>query len=343
VSLLTSAWILLCQKDEENGLMMLRQAMALGRKHDFEYCMWWDPRIVAPLCVKALESEIEVEYVQRLVRRRHLLPDELSVACENWPWDVQVYTLGGFNLLVDGKPLQFSGKVQKKPIEMLKALIALGGAEKSEGQIADLLWPEADGDTAKNSSKITLHRMRQLIGHEDAIQVRKGKLVMDPRHFWTDVRTFEQLLTAAQMKGDAGAEDEAVRLTEKAIALYRGHFLDGDTGMPWAASLRTRLQSKFVLNIVALGKLFQKRADRKKAIDCYLRGLEADARSEDIYQNLMLCHLDFGLRAEAITTYRDCRLALAEVGIAPSPRTEAIYKTALQSSADKIQSPAMAT
>jgi ATP/maltotriose-dependent transcriptional regulator MalT/DNA-binding SARP family transcriptional activator len=330
MSLLTAAWILFCRKDEEDGLQMLRQAMALGREHDYEYCMWWDPRMVAPLCVKALESGIEVAYVRQLVRRRRLKPEEIPLSCANWPWPIRVYTLGDFSIAVDDLPLQFTGKVQKKPIEMLKVLIALGGAERSEGQISDLLWPEVDGDTARNSFKVTLHRLRQLIGHEEAVQVRSGRLAMDKRFFWTDAWAFEQLLNAAQMLGESGAEEEAVRLTEKAQDLFRQHFLEGKGDKPWALSLRARLKNKFVLNTIALGNLYQSRGNREKALVGYLRGLELVPHSEDIYQNLIKFYLANGLRAEAITAYRNCKLALAEIGIAPSAMTESIYKTALK-------------
>jgi LuxR family transcriptional regulator, maltose regulon positive regulatory protein len=330
MGLLIKAWFLLRLEDEENCLSMLRRAMALGREHDYLNCMWWDPRMVAPLCLKALEEGIEVEYVRRLVRQRRLVPDKIPLDCDNWPWPVRVTTLGEFSISVDGQPLQFSGKVQKKPIEMLKALIALGGAEKSEGQIADFLWPEADGDTAKNSCKITLHRLRQMIGRDDAIQVRKGKLVIDPRLVWADVSAFEQLLAAAQLKGETGDEGDAVRLTGKALALYYGHFLPGDGDKVWAAAPRARLKNRFVLNIVVLGNLYQQVGERKKALDWYLRGLEVEPHAEEFYQNLMQCHIASGLHAEAITAFRDCRLALAELGLAPSSRTQAIYKTALQ-------------
>jgi DNA-binding SARP family transcriptional activator len=330
MSLLTSAWIVFSRKDEENGLQMLQQAMALGREHDYEYCMWWDPRMVAALCVKALEAGIEVAFVRQLVRRRRLEPEEIPLNCDNWPWPVRVHTLGDFSIALADVPLQFSGKVQKKPIEMLKALIALEGVEKSEGQITDLLWPEADGDTARNSFKVTLHRLRQLIGYEEAIQMRSGKLVMDRRYFWTDVWAFEQLLNAAQMQGESGTEDEAVRLTEKALGLFRGHFLEGESNKPWALSQRDRLKNKFVLNTIALGNLYQRRGNREKVFAGYLRGLEVAPHSEEIYQNLIKFSITNGLRAEAVTAYRRCKLALAEIGIAPSATTEFIYKTALQ-------------
>jgi DNA-binding SARP family transcriptional activator len=169
-----------------------------------------------------------------------------------------------------------------------------------------------------------------MLGHEDAVTIRKGKLEMDPRLVWSDVSSFEQLLVSAQIQGEAGAEDEAVRLTEKALTLYRGHFLAGEGDKPWAAVPRTRIKNKFVLNTVVLGKLYQARGNRKKALDFFLWGLQIDPYAEELYQNLIQCHLDCGLRSEAISTYRDCRLALAELGLAPSSRTEAIYRAALK-------------
>ena len=330
ISRLTIASIYLSQNDSDNGLPMLRQALAIGREYDFEYSMWWDSRMIAPLCVKALESGIEVEYVQWLVRRRRLKPEKIPLSCDNWPWPVQVNALGDFRILVDGIPLKDTGKMQKKPIDMLKALIALGGMEKNVGQITDLLWPEAEGDTAKNSFKVTLHRLRQLLGHEEAIQMSSGRLFMDKRFFCTDVWVFDNLLNAAQMQAESGNEAEAVLLTEKALSSYRGDLLETENDKPWVHPLRVRLKNKFVLNIVALGNLFQKRGNMEKALDCYMRGLELAPHDEEIFQNLLKIYLARGLRSEVIKAYQSFRLALAEIGLTPSNRIVTLYKTVLQ-------------
>ncbi len=77
------------------------------------------PIIFTELCVKALESGIEVEYVKELIRKRGLFPDTSPHEIENWPWELKIYTLGQFKLEKDGKPIQFSGKIQQKPLEML--------------------------------------------------------------------------------------------------------------------------------------------------------------------------------------------------------------------------------
>jgi DNA-binding SARP family transcriptional activator len=97
-------------------------------------------------------------------------------------------------LIKDGKPLIFSRKVQQKPLLMLKALIAHGGREVTEERLADILWPEADGDAAHSSFATTLSRLRHLLGIEQAIRFQEGKAVIDPRYCWVDVWSFERLL-----------------------------------------------------------------------------------------------------------------------------------------------------
>ena len=65
---------------------------------------------------------------------------------------IQIYTLGRFEMVIDGKPFKFPKKAQKKPLEMLKVLTSFGeGQEISKVQLGDILWPEADGDRAQQS------------------------------------------------------------------------------------------------------------------------------------------------------------------------------------------------
>ena len=82
---------------------------------------------------------------------------------------------------------------------MLKALIALGGKDVREEQLADLLWPEADGDQAHSAFTTTLSRLRQLIGSEKAIEVLEGKATLSPRYSWVDVGALERIFSEAEI------------------------------------------------------------------------------------------------------------------------------------------------
>ena len=171
-------------------------------------------------------------YVQYIVRKRRLIPEKPPLHLENWPWPLKIYTLGKFELLKDDKPVQFRGKVQKKPLLMLKALIAQGGKGVKEEQLSDMLWPEADGDRAYSAFRATLSRLRQLIGNEKAIDYHDGKATIDPRYCWIDAWAFDRIFEQIEAESKSLEEDETrghgeeklLRLIEKAIDIYQGTF-----------------------------------------------------------------------------------------------------------------------
>src|SRR5262249_15853347 len=70
--------------------------------------------------------------------------------------------------LKEGKPLVWGRKAQRKPLELLKALIALGPGDVSEIRLVEALWPESEGDKAKHAFESTLSRLPKLIGVDQA-------------------------------------------------------------------------------------------------------------------------------------------------------------------------------
>ena len=314
--------------DEASGLASLRKALAIGKEQGFLNTFVDQPAVTARLCIKALEEEIEVEYVQEIIRKRRLVPESPPLHLENWPWPLKIFTLGKFGLLKDGKPIQFSKKAQEKPLSLLKVLIALGGREVKEERIADLLWQEADGDLAQHSFEMTLHRLRTLVGYPDAFQLRDGRLTMEERCCWVDVWAFERLLGEADGKRNEGLSEKAAELTRKAIDMYRGPFLIGEMEHSLVTSFRERLRSKFLRNVSWLGRYWEETNRWEKALECYQRGLEVDDLAEELYRRLMLCHQRLGQKVEALSAYRRCEKILKDtLGIEPSPETRALYKT----------------
>jgi DNA-binding SARP family transcriptional activator len=219
---------------------------------------------------------------------------------------------------------------------MLKVLIALGGREVKEEIMADILWPEADGDAAHRSFISALHRLRQLIGCDKALQFKEGRLTLDKRYCWTDVWALENFLRQADIQRQEGRIDASLQLTEKAIGMYRGSFLDGETEQPWMVSLRERLRSKFLGCVNRLGHHWEHTGKWEKALECYQRGLDADDLAEEFYQNLMTCYLRLDREAEARSVYHRCRKILSSsLGIEPSAKTQAIYKSFLEKTTPK--------
>lgn len=169
---------------EHEGTAFLQKGLALGARYGILNSPLWNDTDMSMLCAIALKQGIETEYVSKLIAAHRLAPPKEIADPGAWPWPVRIYTVREFRIEMDGTPLAFSGKVQKKPLEMLRVLIERGG-EATEGHIADILWPDADGDMAHNSFKMGLSRLRNLIGKE-SIRNQDGRISINPSYCWVD-------------------------------------------------------------------------------------------------------------------------------------------------------------
>ena len=109
---------------------------------------------------------------------------------------------GASRVVRNGAPLRAAGKAQRKPLELLQCLCAFGGEAVAQDRIADALWPEAEGDAAKQALRTTLHRLRKLLQHKQAVRLENRQLDLDPGSVWVDSTAFERI---ARSVGNAGA------------------------------------------------------------------------------------------------------------------------------------------
>lgn len=305
--------------DRPAQLAAIARMFQVMREQGFTNSAWWRDDTMARWCRIALEHSIETGFVRALIRRRGLRPDGPAARLEHWPWPVRVRTLGEFAIELDGEPLRFAGKVQKRPLALLKALVAFGCVGVPEAQLAEALWPDAEGDDAHNAFVTTLQRLRKLLGQRDALLLQEGRLALNPQLCWVDTLAFESV--APDDDDPAIAEDR-----ERALLLYRGAFLAHEDAA-WAIAPRERLRARFVRLGGADVRQHVEGADWDGAVACLERLLQADATVEPFYQQLMRAHHRLGRSADVMATYRRCRDVLgATLQLPPSASTEALLR-----------------
>ena len=326
--LLTKAYFHLQAGEEADGLDALRRAMTLARQKGYLSMYTWHPAMMTFLCIKALEQEIEVQHVQRLIRHHDLVADPAPVHLENWPWAVKVTTMGEFVIEIDGARLASAGKAQKRPLELLQAVIALGGEGVEEARIIDALWPDADGDLAMQSLRTTISRLRRLLGLERALVTGGGRLRLDRRYVWTDIWALEHYITRGLEAAACGDDlkPEVAADLQKVLDHYQGEFLQ-DCGYPWAMPMRERIRTRYVNAILDIAERLERSGEALWAVKYYRKGLELDSLVEGLYQGLIACYGELGRGAEALRIYRQCkRLFAQELGIQPSPKTVSLLE-----------------
>jgi LuxR family transcriptional regulator, maltose regulon positive regulatory protein len=250
------------------------------------------------------------------------VPQTLPNADDGQSRTFRVFVLGRFQIFKGDAPIRCSRRQQRKPLELLQALIAFGGTEVGAGKLADLLWPDSEGDAAYHALESALYRLRQLLGESSAVAMAGGKLTLDRRQFWVDVWTFESELRAQNTDTSSPAERLA-----KMRELYSGHFLAQEAERAWAVERRQILQDRYVRAIGDVARSYERLGLWQEAADVYRVGIEVDALAEEFHRGLIICHRELGQHGAAVQAYRRCsELLLKLLGVQPSPKTLELYR-----------------
>lgn len=322
------AYIALLTGNVATAEQALQTGIRLARAHG---CPNWGllltPTVTARLAGAALALGIEPAWVRDIIRIRALLPD--GPLTEAWPWPIRIHALGRFTVLCRDVEVRFSGRSQRKPMELLETLLALGGREVGAARVASALWPQSDGDSAANALGTTLHRLRKLL-HEDAcITLVDGRLTLDPRLVWVDTWAFERVASECESLVAAGAlPDAIVKSFEAVITRYRGHFLPANESGSGVLARRERLHGRFRRVSEAVAEVALTRSNGVRADALCQRILDIDPLAEPIHRALMRSLAAQGRHGEALETCaRVERLLMAELGRGLSPATRALRRT----------------
>ena len=298
-----------------DGEGFLREALATGRREGYgmPYC-WWQPDLLVRLCTAALQWGIEVDHVRNFIRTRNLVPRQAPLDVDVWPWQIRITTFGTFGITVNDEPLRFTGKVQRRPLDLLKALVALGSVNVRADLIEDLLWPDADGDMARISFKTTLSRLRRLLSVDGAIDVKEGKASLNRQFVWLDTWVFEHLnelvarmwlargVVRSTGETDMSAgfpahlflgrnkeeklPDETERIAELAGKVYEGDFLGADA-RSWIIPYRERFRTMYIRMVRRLGVMLGEQGNKEKAAVLYEHAGKAGFSDEEIHNPVL--------------------------------------------------------
>ncbi len=223
------AW---CHYERGNVLeaeRVLAQAIDAGDDGSYRYFRWLLQGCRKILGV-ALQRGVRTQSVLKIIKHfKYNCPDPML---EQWPWPVKVRTLGRYEIEVDGALLRHGRKTPKLLLSLLQYIIAAGGRDIAETRIIDALWPDAEGDKGRERLKLSLHRLRELLGDSDAILFGGGKVNLNHERVWVDALSMMR----------AREHLDATRFRAIALSVYHGDFLADEAEQAWMLPTRNRLR-----------------------------------------------------------------------------------------------------
>jgi DNA-binding SARP family transcriptional activator len=199
---------------------------------------------------------------------------------------LEVRLLGGFDVLVDSRPLPGDAWPQRRAADLVKLLALAPRHRMPRDQVLEALWPKLGVDAAAANLHKAASYARRALGDRGAIVLRGGMVELAPdAEVATDVERFEH--------GDDSA--------------YRGELLPDDPYEQWALDARARLQAR--------------RLELMRAEGRWDEVLREDPADEEAHRGLMRQHMARGDGPAAARQFRLLRDALARLGSEPSEET----------------------
>ncbi|MEP6574579.1 MAG: BTAD domain-containing putative transcriptional regulator, partial [Gemmatimonadota bacterium] len=204
------------------------------------------------------------------------------------------------------------------------ALLALLGSSldstMSRDRLVGLLWPESDEVTARHLLADSVYILRQTLGPK-AIVASGEDLRLNPEIIAVDVPAFRQATAARRWR--------------EALALYRGHFLDGlllrNAGEfeHWADRERTRLRHDAAGAAAALAANLAEQDQAGDAVPWAERALELAPYDETAFRQLFELLIKLGNRSRAEATARSFIEQLQhDLEVTPSLETMEVIRRA---------------
>jgi DNA-binding SARP family transcriptional activator len=302
----------------------LREALALGARREFHHVPFWSHRDFSPLLAYALEHDIEPAFVHAVIRGQQMRPYGSALDSPAWPRPVTIRALGGFGVSVAGEPLSTGGKQQRRPLDLLKLLLVTPGLSLADAAVQ--LWPEADADNAANNLKITLSRLRKLVGHE-AVRLQDGRLSLDRGWCGCDLWGLQARLAVLERDG---LERDRSPLPVPAD-IHPGDLLPDDNHLAPVLHAREQLRQR-VLRVLRREATRLLAEDPAGALAVARRGATLDPLSEPFHQLAIRALLALDRPSEAVRAYRQLQAILQEqLGLKPSPATRALLAGLIES------------
>lgn len=322
---LSRAWLALKQNELTDCHRYLGETLALAEREGVYAFQGFLREVMAELALVGLRAQLAVAYCKRLVQRWRLQPKSLSRLDQNWPWPVQISLLGGLRLQIDGESISADNSARQRPLELLMALIALGGSsaqEVSKARLGDLLWPETEADKAAHALDNLLHRLRKIVGKHTII-INSGKVSLNPELCWVDCWALDAL---QHDELPLRAQQRAQYLQQ----LYRGHFAEGHDAS-WLYRAREQSRNLYVRLTQRIAAELLEQHQAGLAEELLERALLVDPLAELLYHQLLSYLVQSGREVDALRCYRNCVQNLQQqLGTGPGQAIEQLVQTALR-------------
>ena len=248
---------------------------------------------------------------------------------------LQVFTLGGFGMVVAGRSIDIGKWKRKKAVTLLKYLITQVNRPVHRERLLDCLWPDVEESQGWGRLKVTMYYLRRELrasgASDDVVKTVGNAYLLRCDAVWVDVDVFERLVTEGRALQDQAQWSDSLDRYVEARNLYRGDYLEEETFADWCAEERERVHELYLEMLGRTAECHAELGQYAEAVQICRKALVSDPCRENFHCALMEYMVSYGRPDLALAQYRYCQQVLArEFGAEPLSETQRLYQKILK-------------
>lgn len=272
--------------------------------------------VARPMAERAL-GQLRSLGARRLAANAEQLLERLA---QQRPASVEIRSLGGFEVLRDGRPVPLAEWRSRKARDVLKLLVANRGRRVAREVLLETFWPDEAPQRSAPRLSVVLSTIRSVLDPTKErpaahyLGVDRASAWLRLEHLAVDVERFVAgAERGLKLLGDG--DPEARDALAEGEAAFHGEFLGEDPYEDWAVATREEATGVYKRVAGALADLAVAAGERGAAIGFLLRMLERDPWDESASLRLVSVLAAAGRHGEARRAYRRYVGRMEELGL----------------------------
>lgn len=278
----------------------LRKSFAICRRYTLITYTSWHPELMSWACQRALRLGIETTFTRHFIAIHYAALPQPASQCQQWPWPLRIHSFGGFELKIKNGGIN-PRKGTGKSLILLKTLVKSQNRYLTSKDIKEMLYADDDPEKASQLLDTQLHRLRKLLGNDQAILRQGDSIKLHSKYFWIDTNEFEELAKHTVTRKNA------LKIASRLQELYKGEYMPDDDSIEVIA-YRERYRNMYLATLFKCIDHMEDKTDQ--AVAFCQNALVLEPLSEPLYRKLILTYIRQGNRDMAEATLGQCRKLL---------------------------------
>jgi LuxR family transcriptional regulator, maltose regulon positive regulatory protein len=323
---------------EPQMLEHLRRALDLAARYDYEY--WLRQEIAHRPELFASEDALDLlpsDLREQMAALTQQPPEEIVTQTVTLPTeplvDLTISMLGPVEIVRDpARPLANDAWTTRRARDILCFIASRRHHRAPKDRIIDTFWGEADPEIVEKNFHPTVSHIRKALNSNQPLKqnfliYRDGDYQLSSEFsYQIDTEEFERLIEDGETARRERNFDRCIDCYERAIALYRGEFMQGSYE-PWVEEQRTYYREQYLRMLESLAAVAEKKQEWTRSMDLAQRILREDPFREDIHCLVMRAQAALGNRVAVKEQYETLRKLLQkELGVEPAAVTQKTYR-----------------